>query len=82
MNANLLRAAMAEKGMNQTELAKAIGISANSMSRKLNGRRDFTISEAAAIASALNLKAPQHIFFVQFVPYMQRLTAHRPPKRP
>lgn len=62
MNANLLKAAMAEKGMNQAKLAKAIGISANSMSRKLNGKRDFSLSEVAAITEVLELTAPQRIF--------------------
>lgn len=62
MNANLLKAAMAEKGMNQAQLAKAIGISANSMSRKLNGKRDFSLSEVAAITEVLELVDPQRIF--------------------
>ena len=62
MNANLLKAAMAGKGMNQAQLAKAIGISANSMSRKLNGKRDFSLSEVAAITEVLELTDPQRIF--------------------
>jgi len=62
MNMNLLRAAIAEKGMNQAELAAAIGISANSLSRKMNGRRDFALSEVVAITQVLDLKAPQDIF--------------------
>lgn len=65
MNCNLLRAAMAEKGFTQAQLARAIGISANSMSRKINGRRDFSLSEVAAITEVLNLQAPQLIFLPQ-----------------
>lgn len=62
MNANLLRAALAEHGMNQAQLAKKIGISSNSMSRKLNGKREFTLSEVVAITEALELEQPQLIF--------------------
>ncbi|MBR1780052.1 MAG: helix-turn-helix transcriptional regulator [Oscillospiraceae bacterium] len=62
MNCNLLRAAMAEKGMTQAQLARAIGISPNSLSRKLNGRRDFLLSEVVAISDVLELQAPQAIF--------------------
>lgn len=65
MNMNLLRAAIAENGMNQAELAAAIGISANSLSRKMNGRRDFALSEVVAITQVLDLKAPQDIFLSQ-----------------
>ncbi len=62
MNMNLLRAAMAEKGMNQAQLAAAIGISANSLSRKMNGRRDFALAEVVAITQVLDLESPQNIF--------------------
>lgn len=63
MNANLLKAALAERGMNQAQLARKIGISTNSMSRKMNGKRDFTLSEVLAISHALQLEQPQLIFF-------------------
>lgn len=62
MNSNLLRAAMAEKGINQAKLADLIGISPNSLSRKMNGRRDFSLAEVVAITEALDLKCPQDIF--------------------
>lgn len=63
LNANLLRGKMAERGVNQTELAKAIGISMNSMSRKLSGKREFQLSEAVAISKYLHLDNPGEIFF-------------------
>lgn len=62
MNANLLRASIAEKGLNQAKLAAAIGISENSLSRKINGKRDFSLSEVVAITKVLELKKPQDIF--------------------
>ncbi|MCI5533866.1 MAG: helix-turn-helix transcriptional regulator [Firmicutes bacterium] len=65
MNANLLKGKMAEKGVNQKELAQAIGISINSMSRKLSGKREFQLSEAVAISDFLQLENPGEIFFGQ-----------------
>lgn len=62
LNSNLLRAAMAERGFSQAQLAQAIGISENSMSRKLNGKREFRLSEVVAITEVLGLKEPQLIF--------------------
>lgn len=62
MNKNLLRAAIAEKGMNQAKLAAAIGMSANSLSRKMNGRREFSLREVITIIQVLELKNPQEIF--------------------
>lgn len=72
LNSNLLRAAMAEKGISQAQLARAIGISENSMSRKLNGKREFRLSEVAAITEVLGLQAPQLIFFAWGIPNMQQ----------
>lgn len=65
MNANLLKGKMAEKGVSQKELAQAIGISINSMSRKLSGKREFQLSEAVAISDFLQLENPGEIFFGQ-----------------
>lgn len=63
MQANLLRAAMAQQGINQAQLAGVIGVSPNTLSRKMNGKREFTVAEAQAITKALSLKEPQIIFF-------------------
>lgn len=72
MNANLLKGKMAEKGVSQAELAKAIGISVNSMSRKMLGKREFQLSEAVAISKFLQLENPGEIFFGDRIPNMQR----------
>ena len=50
-----LRGKLAEAGMSQEDLAKAIGISCVSMSNKMNGNVDFTLKEVTAIAKALRL---------------------------
>lgn len=63
MNTNLLRAKMVEKGLTQKELAAAIGLSENSVSRKLTGKRDFSIQEALKICEVLSLENPNEIFF-------------------
>lgn len=55
MNVHLLKLEMYKKGITQKKLAESIGISTNSMCRKLNGTREFTISEANNIAKVLNL---------------------------
>lgn len=62
MNANKIRAKIIERGMTQGEVAKIIGISANSLSRKLLGKRDFLLSEVIALCSVLELDNPQEIF--------------------
>lgn len=62
MNANKIRAKIVEQGMTQGEVAKIIGISPNSFSRKLLGKRDFLLSEVIALCSVLELDKPEEIF--------------------
>lgn len=62
MNSNKLRAKIKEKGLSQEEVAKKIGISANSLSRKLLGKRDFSLSEVTALCDTLGIEDPQEIF--------------------
>lgn len=62
MNANKIRGKIIERGMTQGEVAKIIGISANSLSRKLLGKRDFLLSEVIALCSVLEFDNPQEIF--------------------
>lgn len=72
MQANLIKAKMAEKNMRQFELADELGMSANSLSRKLSGKREFTIAEATAMCEILGLSNPADIFFDTIVADMQR----------
>lgn len=72
MNAMLLKQKMKEKGMPQYKLAKRIGISENSLSRKLLGKRDFRLGEIIDICRVLEIKNPKLIFFDDFGPNSQR----------
>ena len=54
---------MAKKGKTQAEVAKAIGISGNSMSRKLLGKREFRLSEVCNLCDYLDIQNPREIFF-------------------
>jgi DNA-binding Xre family transcriptional regulator len=75
MNVNLLKGKMAEKQITQGLLAKEIGISENSLSRKLLGKREFRLSEAVAICKVLEIDNPKEIFFGDSVPNTQHKTA-------
>lgn len=72
MNTNLLKAKIAEKGETQKSVAKAIGISENSLSRKLNGIREFRLSEVLSLCGFLDIDNPKDIFFTQEIPNTQR----------
>lgn len=65
MKRNLLKAKMVEKGKTQSEIAQEIGMSTNSLSRKVNGKREFTASEIRKLIKCLSLDpATYHeIFF-------------------
>ena len=62
MDANKLRAKITENGLSQNSVAKKMGISSNSLSRKLLGKREFTLSEVVALCEVLNIENPQEIF--------------------
>lgn len=62
INANMLKAKMVENGVNQFETAKAIGISAVSLSRKTSGKSEFTVSEIVEICNFLHISNPCEIF--------------------
>ncbi|WP_251613000.1 helix-turn-helix domain-containing protein [Senimuribacter intestinalis] len=63
MNKNLLRGKIAEKGYNQKLLAEKVGMSSNSLSRKISGKREFTLSEMISICKVLEIDDPKAIFF-------------------
>lgn len=69
MNANKIRAKIVERGMTQGEVAKKIGISPNSLSRKLLGKRDFSLSEVLSLCAVLEIEDPQDIFLRYFPKY-------------
>ncbi|HQD77175.1 MAG TPA: helix-turn-helix transcriptional regulator [Bacillota bacterium] len=49
-----VRAAMVLKGYTQEQLCRVTGLSYSAFSLKINGHRDFTLSECARIAKALD----------------------------
>lgn len=67
MNANLLKAKMAEHGLTQKETAKRIGISYSRFNAKVTGCHgaEFTLADVNALKEALKLDAAQidAIFF-------------------
>ena len=67
MKKNLLEAKMKIHGDRQEDLAKAIGISLNTFSMKLNGRNDrgFTVGEIQKIKERYSLTSEEavEIFF-------------------
>lgn len=50
-----IRAEMARRGVSQSRLADALGISQQAVSQKLTGRRPITTEEIAAIAAVLDV---------------------------
>ncbi len=55
LDAQKLKGKIVEAGITQGELAKRIGISQNTLTRKLTGRRDFTIGEIDRICNVLQI---------------------------
>lgn len=62
MEANKIRAKIKEHGLNQNSVAEKIGISANSLSRNLCGKQDFTLTEVVALCEVLKIENPQEVF--------------------
>ena len=50
-----IRAELARQGLTQGVLAKQIGISENSLSKKINGKVQFKLEEAQKIVSILSV---------------------------
>ena len=62
MNANKLRAKIKENGLTQEKVAKIIGISPNSLSRKLSRKKDFRLGEVILLCRALRIENAEEIF--------------------
>ena len=54
---NRIKALMQIKGIKRKELAMKLGISYNTLTKKLNGTREFTINEIFGIKEILNMNA-------------------------
>lgn len=55
MNIDKLRGKMAEKKMNQKEMAESLGISTQAFNKKMNGKTRFSTNDAAIICQKLNI---------------------------
>lgn len=66
INANLIRAKIAEKGMTQAQVAKEIGVSAKTFSIKMNSGK-FGLDEADRMIALLNIEQPELYFFANEV---------------
>ena len=71
-NLSKLRGKMAEKGMTVAAMAKVIGTTPVTFSRKLNGKRDFMVREMVMIQKALDI-TPEDQHHIE-----QQRAAHRP----
>lgn len=63
---DILRGAIAEKGYSQKHVAKCIGISANSMSKKMK-KGIFDSDEMCKMIELLEIKEPLSVFFAHDV---------------
>lgn len=60
---NKIKAQMVLLGVTQQELAKNLGITQKTLSNKLHGKSEFTISEAKVLIDKLRITDPSEIFF-------------------
>lgn len=69
IRSNVLKAKMVEKDLNQDDVAKRLGIDRSTFNLKLNGKREFLISEAKILVEILDIDIIQFysIFFNQDV---------------
>ncbi len=63
INLMKIKGKMTEKGFTQRELAEILGISIQSLNKKLNGKVEFVISEATKLIEVLDINDPENIFF-------------------
>ncbi|MBQ9047409.1 MAG: hypothetical protein IJ120_05880 [Solobacterium sp.] len=69
MNLQLLKARMVEKGVDDTQIASALGINISTLYRKKSGESDFYRKEIQIIKMVLNLSDEdvRNIFFADCV---------------
>jgi transcriptional regulator with XRE-family HTH domain len=67
INTNKLKGRIVEKGMTQKDLAHMLSLSVSTVSKKLNGESQMTLSEAEEIAKLLEIDNSQFgiYFFAQ-----------------
>ena len=62
-----LRAEIARRGVTLSQLAEVIGVTLQTMSKKINGGSEFTLNEAYAIKDFLGVDAPIEELFKKAV---------------
>ena len=60
---NKLKGLLKEKELSQEQLAKKMGITAQTLNAKLNEHRAFTVDEVKKICNILEIDNPQLYFF-------------------
>ena len=63
MNLKKLKGLIVEKSISQLELAKSMGLTPQTLNRKLNGKSEFSIVEADTISKLLGISDPCKFFF-------------------
>ena len=80
MSFDKLKGKMTEGHLSQKSMAEALGITAQALNAKLNGRSQFTLEEVVRITDILSLKDPVDIFFNPSVPKMQHIATENEPR--
>jgi len=62
-NTNLLKEKIRETGLTQAKIADIIGVSHQSINRKINGEKDFTVKEMVTLGEILNIIDKTSVFF-------------------
>lgn len=62
-NANLLKAELLIKGISTDELAKILGINKSTLSKRINGKSEWTLSELKKVGEILGVEKLNQIFF-------------------
>lgn len=66
-----IRKTMWKNKVSMSKVARELDISTSTLSRKLSGQNEFTVSEAVKLCDYLNLN-PTNIFFAERIPNTQQ----------
>lgn len=73
-----LKAERVARNLNQEEMAKRLGMSRSSYSKRENGKIDISVDELAKIIQVLGInKNKMSLFFTQSVPDKQQMTSNK-----
>ena len=66
-NTKKLKAAIEKRGISQREIARELGLSEETLSRKIHNRLEFRAGEMTRLIAILGIYAPGEIFFADEV---------------